>query len=125
MEQVQRLYGQIVKKTGGEYGYLGASNLDFILDAVKGVGEKLPKKQALVKKAAFLLHRTITAHPFVNGNKRTAYEFARLFLHLNGYGIHPSSPEAYQLLLRLAKGEASASEVEAWIATNLTERTQE
>ena len=48
------------------------------MDTVRDIGERLPKRQAIVKKAAFLLYNVIVVHPFLNGNKRTAYELMRL-----------------------------------------------
>lgn len=107
--------------TGGDYGYISRSNLEYILDTVRDIGERIPRKQALVRKVAFLLYSIITMHPFLNGNKRTGYELAKVFLELNGYQIKPQPEEAYQFLLQIAEGRVSAKDVEAWIARNLTE----
>lgn len=81
--------------TGGEQGHLSKSNLEYLLEAVKSSGEKLDRKQAIVKKAAFLLQNLVVLHPFVNGNKRTAFELVRLFLQLNGYEIKAESNAVY------------------------------
>ncbi len=120
LNQVERLYEGIIDATGGERGYLSKSNLEYLLDTVRDIGERLPKKQALVKKAAFLLYNVIALHPFVNGNKRAAYELARLFLRLNGFELRTGSTEAYGFLLKVASGELPATEVDRWIARNLT-----
>ncbi len=120
LKQVERLYRQIVSLTGGEYGYLSKSNLEYILDTVKDVGERFHKKQALVRKAAFLLYNIITIHPFINGNKRIGYVLAKIFLQLNGYRLEPQVGEAYGFLLKIAEGKVSAKDVEEWIARNLT-----
>ena len=121
VKQVERLYSKIIAMTGGEHGYLNNSNLEYLLDTVKDVGERLHRKQALTKKAAFLLYHIITLHPFVNGNKRTAYELVKLFLRLNGYQIDSDPGEAYQFLLDVASGKVSAADVDKWVAMNLTE----
>ena len=111
--------------TGGEHGYLSKSNLEYLLDTVKDVGERRSGKQALVKKAEFLLYNIIMLHPFVNGNKRTAYELVKLFLRLNGYQIDPDDTEVYQFLIDVASGKVSAADVEGWVAMNLTEIKEE
>ena len=103
--QVARLYDEIVKASGGEHGYLSWSNLDYILDTVKDVGESLPRRQAIIKKSAFMLYNVIIVHPFLNGNKRTAYELLRLFLRLNDYRVSPETEEAYEFLLAVASEE--------------------
>jgi death-on-curing protein len=87
VRQVERLYDQIIAMTGGEHGYISRSNLEYLLDTVKDIGERLDRRQALTKKAAYLLYNIIVLHPFVNGNKRTGYDLVRLFLRLNGYEI--------------------------------------
>ena len=41
----------------------------------------------LFMKAAAVLYSFITFHPFVDGNKRTAFETTKMFLRLNGYEL--------------------------------------
>ena len=43
-------------------------------------------------------------HPFVDGNKRTGFVAAILFLELNGYRFHAAEDEAAQAVLQLAAG---------------------
>jgi death-on-curing protein len=121
VEQVSRLYDRIIAKTGGERGYLSRSNLHYLLDTVQDVGEKLPRRQAIVKKAAFLLYNVIVIHPFFNGNKRTAYALVELFLKSNEFEISSQAKDAYQFLIGIASGKVSESEVEGWIVRHLTE----
>jgi len=63
----------------------------------------------------------IIVHPFLNGNKRTAYELTRLFLKLNGYRVSPETEEAYEFLLAVASAKNSEADVEHWIARHLEE----
>jgi death-on-curing protein len=125
VKQVERLCNQIIAMSGGERGYLSKSNLEYLLDTVKDVGERLHRKQALSKKAAFLLYNVIVLHPFVNGNKRTGYELVKLFLRLNGHEIDANPREVYQFLLDVASGKVSASDVDRWVTMNLTELNEE
>lgn len=46
-------------------------------------------------------------HPFMDGNKRTAYVVMRTFLKLNGYDIRASSEEKYQIWIALAASKLS------------------
>ena len=59
-------------------------------------------------KAAALLHSLATNHPFVDGNKRTAWTAAWLLLGLNGYSLpaHYDVDHAEQLVLDAAMGVA-------------------
>jgi death-on-curing protein len=58
-------------------------------------------------------------HPFVDGNKRTAYIVCRSFLLLNGHDIQATQAEKYEFTRRLAAGtlsEAEATEqLRAWL----------
>jgi death-on-curing family protein len=125
IEQVSRLYKRIIEATGGESGYLSKSNLGYLLETVKDVGERLPRRQAIVKKAAFLLYNVIAIHPFLNGSKRASHELVKLFLESNGYAMAEDATEAYRFLLAVASGRASESEVEVWVARHLTELPRE
>jgi len=118
---VSRLYQGIVDVTGGEHGYLSRSNLEYLLDTVKDVGERLPRKQAIIKKAAFLLYNVIVVHPFLNGNKRTAFEITRSFVSSNGYRLESDTTDSFRFLLEVAAGKVSENAVETWVARHLTE----
>lgn len=54
-------------------------------------------------------------HPFVDGNKRTAWVVARLFLKANGVLLKYGRQEAIDMVLTLAAGELSEDEVATWI----------
>jgi death on curing protein len=53
-------------------------------------------------------------HPFNDGNKRTAWVIARLFLRLNGVEIAFDKIEAIQMVLSLAAGTLAEDAVAAW-----------
>jgi death-on-curing protein len=54
-------------------------------------------------------------HPFLDGNKRTAFVAYRLFLKWNGVELHAEKAERYQTMLALAAGEISESEFCIWL----------
>ncbi len=91
------------------------------MDAVKDIGDRLPKKEAIIKKTAFLLYNVVVVHPFLNGNKRTAFGIAEAFLEANGYELVPQAKEAYEFLLGIGSGKISEIDVERWVARHLTE----
>ncbi len=55
-------------------------------------------------------------HPFVDGNKRTAFIVAVTFLFLNGYVITASEKEVVETFLHLAAGELSEKELSLWFS---------
>lgn len=75
-------------------------------------GDPLPDVADLAATLAFGLARN---HPFVDGNKRTAYVACRTFLALNGADLVATSEEKYLAILALAEGKLSAEEFAAWL----------
>ena len=53
-------------------------------------------------------------HPFVDGNKRTAWVLARLFLQKNGVSLNYQDADAVVAMLALAAGEISEDELAEW-----------
>ncbi len=53
-------------------------------------------------------------HPFVDGNKRTAWVLARLFLAINGYRLSFAPDDAIQMMLALAAGEIEEQAAAEW-----------
>lgn len=61
-------------------------------------------------------------HPFVDGNKRTAYVAAELFLLLNGWSMTASDESATLTTLALAAGDIDEAAFAAWLRSHLQAR---
>jgi len=57
-------------------------------------------------------------HPFVDGNKRTAFVTAELFMFLNGYALEAADADCVLIMLRVAEGSISEEDFAAWIRQN-------
>lgn len=57
-------------------------------------------------------------HPFLDGNKRTAFLAAYLFLGRNGFELNASEADAVLQTLALASGSLSENEFAAWLKAN-------
>lgn len=64
---------------------------------------------SLDEKAAALLHSIICNHPFIDGNKRTAWAATEVMLVVNGHASALDDDHAFDLVLRIA---SSCSEIE-------------
>lgn len=58
-------------------------------------------------------------HPFADGNKRTAWVMARLFLKLNAVEIAFDKAEAITMMLALAAGEWDEDQVADWFRAHI------
>ena len=54
-------------------------------------------------------------HPFIDGNKRVAFQAMYLFLGLNGLRIDAPEEEVVALMLTLARSELDESDLAAWL----------
>lgn len=72
---------------------------------------------ALAAACAFGIARN---HPFVDGNKRTAFVVLELFLELNGYGLQADDAECVATMLALAEGTLGDEELTEWVRRHLT-----
>ena len=58
-------------------------------------------------------------HPFVDGNKRTAWVLARLFLDVNGASLIFEPEQAIQAMTDLAAGKLTEEQMAEWFKERL------
>lgn len=58
-------------------------------------------------------------HPFVDGNKRTAFVVAELFLMLNGSHLHAADSDCIAIMLEVAAGEIEEAAFAQWIRDHI------
>ena len=61
-------------------------------------------------------------HPFVDGNKRVAFQAMYLFLGLNGFRIEAPEEEVVALFLSLASGKLNEPDLASWLRQHITPR---
>ena len=61
-------------------------------------------------------------HPFVDGNKRTAFVAMELFLGLNGQWLTADDADCVLTMLALASGDLSEEAFAAWIRAHIKPR---
>ena len=61
-------------------------------------------------------------HPFVDGNKRTAFVAVELFLALNGFELVANDPDCVLTMLALASGDIEDTAIAAWLRSHLHAR---
>ena len=65
--------------------------------------------------AAAYAYGIIRNHPFVDGNKRTGFLVAYVFLNINGWELRSSEVEAVNAVLNLAAGEMDEPFFSDWL----------
>ena len=108
-DEVIRICKEAVERYGGDFGLISKHNLDFIVEYVRDY------EGDVFDKAAFLMFYIAFSHPFLNGNKRTAFLTAEVFLRANGWHIKCGADEALGFLLEVASGDKTIEDVKRWI----------
>ena len=116
-QAVLALHDRQLAEHGGGAGLRDAGALDSALARPRNRWEYGEDDRAALAAAyAFGLARN---HPFVDGNRRTAWVTARLFLHLNGEPLTYAPEDAIHVVLALAAGEMSEAELADWFRDHL------
>jgi death on curing protein len=58
-------------------------------------------------------------HPFLDGNKRTAFVVMELFLNLNGWALEADDHDCISTMLSLASGELKEQDLAEWLRRHL------
>jgi death-on-curing protein len=115
-EVVVMAHEQSLARFGGSAGVRDEG----LMDSALGKPQNLftygkPNLFALAASYAFGLVKNL---PFIDGNKRTGFVVAVVFLELNGYKFQATEVDATLRTLALAAGEMSESAFAEWLKTN-------
>jgi len=99
-----------------ERGFLYEGGIDFVTYGVVYEYEDLPIRDAIVGKAAYLWYQIASNQYFVNGNKRTGFTTADVFLRINGLTLTANIDEKQYLSSAIARGAYSVESVRVEIA---------
>ena len=116
---VLAIHGRLLAEHGGASGLRDESLLESALAAPKNHFEYEPAD--VFKLAAAYAFALTSNHPFVDGNKRTAFAAAGIFLELNGYRLEAAEPDAVWAVLALSKGELNADGFSKWLRISARE----
>ena len=71
--------------------------------------------KTIFDKAAALLHSIINNHPFLDGNKRTSFFSAILFLQYNGWETEFKRKEAVKFVRKVHDEDYTVEQISTWL----------
>lgn len=113
------IHGRLLAEHGGVSGLRDERLLESALAAPVN-HRKYDQADVFVLAAAYAYSLTRN-HPFVDGNKRTAFAAAGIFLELNGHRLTASEPDAVLAVLALSRGDMNAEEFCNWLRISSVE----
>ena len=102
-EFVESLHAEQLRLHGGAAGIRDEGMLESAL--ARPLQKQAYGDPDLCELAAAYLFGIAKNHPFVDGNKRTAFAAADLFLYFNGLSVEAEQADIIQFVLMVAAGE--------------------
>lgn len=107
------VHAELLNRFGGLAGIRDEGLLDSALNRPKHLFSF--SRPTLFQMAASYAHGVVKNHPFLDGNKRTGFMSAYIFLGVNGWSLEAPEEEAVLETLSLAAGETSEEAYAAWL----------
>jgi death-on-curing protein len=117
MTVILAIHADQVREHGGRLGTRDEGLLESALDRPRNRFLYEPDSDHATLAAAYGFG-IAKNHPFIDGNKRVAFQAMYVFLGLNGYVISAHEEDVVRLVLNLAAGEINEEQLTAWIRKN-------
>lgn len=116
-ETVLGLHDELLARYGGATGVRDDGLLESALARpLNRAGYGDPDIAELAALYALAIARN---HPFVDGNKRTAFAAMALFLRLNGLELQAAEAEAVMVVLKMAAHVTGDDDFTAWVRSHV------
>jgi len=118
IEEVIAINTGIVNSTGGSLGLRDAGALSMcVAKPFQSFGGKETYPDVFTKAAA-VLESIARNHPFVDGNKRTAFLTAVRAIERNGYRTHFDNKDVEETMVKIVVEKYPIESITAWLEKN-------
>ena len=114
-DEVILIHERILDRFGGAGGLRDWGLLDSAVNRLRATFDEKDLCPDIFTKAAALGHSLILNHPFVDGNKRTAWEAMHTFIEENGYSLQAEHDEIIELMLKIEDKSLGVDQITSWL----------
>ncbi|QOI98561.1 MAG: type II toxin-antitoxin system death-on-curing family toxin [Flammeovirgaceae bacterium] len=118
INEVEKIHDILIDKFGGAKGIRDKGLLESAINRPYQTFDGQELYPDPIDKAAAIFESIIINHPFIDGNKRTAYVLMRLMLKTNNIDIHLGQNDKYDFVLKAASGQVTFEQIKTWIKDN-------
>ena len=122
LNTVESIHNILIDKFGGGKGIRDHGLLESSLARPNATFDQRDLYPTSIDKAAALFESLIINHPFVDGNKRTAYVLMRLYLMGDNMDIVASQNEKYAFVIGASKGELRFDQIKDWLKLHVSKK---
>ena len=115
------IHSDQIKEHGGSLGLRDRGLLESALARPLNLFQYQPDSDLLALAASYGFG-VARNHPFVDGNKRVAFQAMYVFLGLNGLRIDSEEPEVVRMMLELARGNLDEAGLATWLREHTVKR---
>ena len=119
INEVEKIHDILIDKFGGAKGIRDKGLLESSINRPFQTFDGQELYPSPVDKAAAIFESLITNHPFIDGNKRTAYVLMRLMLKNHNIDINLGQNDKYDFVIKAASGQLTFDQIKTWINNNL------
>lgn len=121
LDEVLALHADQLERYGGDPGVRDVGLLESALATPRATLGGAFLHGSLPEMAAAYLFHLVGSHPFVDGNKRVGLAAAIAFLGLNALWLEAEPDDLAELVLRVARGEATKAEVAEFVREHVVD----
>lgn len=115
VRQILLLHERMIRRYGGSSGIRDAGMLESALARPFATFDGDDLYFDIFMKAGAFIQSIVKNHPFLDGNKRTAFSGAIMFLRSNGISFDVSDGKAVSFMIAVANENLSVDEIAAWL----------
>ncbi len=115
IQTVNYIHNILIDKFGGGKGIRDQGGLEAALNRPYATFDSVDLYPDPIDKAAALFESIIINHPFIDGNKRTAYVLMQLVLMEDGIILKATMEEKYEMVINASKGDMRFDEIKHWL----------
>jgi death on curing protein len=114
-KMIINIHNAIILMSGGEMGIRDDGGI--YNSTYKLLNHQYKNQRNPTSIGAFILNEFAKRHYFVDGNKRTAYAVAKIFMLINKCHLQPNYREATKFILEIAKydGHITFEQIKHWL----------
>ncbi len=124
LKDVLNIHDILIDRFGGVKGIRDSGSLESAINRPFAIFDNRYLYPTPTEKAAAIFESILINHPFLDGNKRTAYVLMKLILFDYGFDIDEEQDEKYKMVIAASSGEMRFEEIKEWISTRLVSKNE-
>ncbi len=121
VKQVKAIHQQQILTFGGSSGILDEGKLESAVFRAQNLSN-YNREATIYDLAAAIGWGIANNHPFVDGNKRTAFVVMAVFLEINGMMVTASEVDVVNIMLAVASNQISQEQLSDWLSKSSSKK---